>query len=68
MTQYTSHFRARRRMFQLDAPAAPAIALRSRVLAAQRNELLALFDLGRVSDSVMRRLLHELDLHAVRLE
>jgi hypothetical protein len=45
-----------------DGPAAPAPALRMAVLQAQRRELLTLFDAGQISDSVMRRLLRELDL------
>ena len=50
-------------LFRFDGPA-PAPELRRAVIYAQRRELLALFDQGRISDSVMRRLLRELDLQA----
>jgi hypothetical protein len=42
----------------------PAAAVAGAVLDAQRHTLLELFDAGRISDTMMRRLQRELDLQA----
>jgi hypothetical protein len=54
-----------RTLLRLDRPPAPAVA--GPVIEAQRHALLALFDEGRISDAVMRRLQRELDLQAALL-
>ena len=54
-----------RTLLRLDRAPAPDVA--GPVLEAQRHALLALFDEGRISDAVMRRLQRELDLQAALL-
>jgi CPA1 family monovalent cation:H+ antiporter len=54
-----------RTLLRLDNP--PASDIAGAVLEAQRHALLALFNEGRISDSVMRRLQRELDLQAALL-
>lgn len=56
-----------RSMLRLDVGANATPKVFGEILGAQRAALLTLFDEGRVSDEVMRRLLQELDLQAALL-
>jgi CPA1 family monovalent cation:H+ antiporter len=57
-----------RALLRLDVDVVPTPKVLGEIFDAQRAALLSLFDAGRVSGEVMRRLLHELDLQVALLD